>query len=282
MPISSGARSKYGLKLNEFLRSKELAQPRHLSPSGKEISQAIYSLSNSRNVSCATFETILAMERSPACQHLGLLVSQVAIFPSCVNLLREYCYGEGRGVGFFFLPPPMRNWCNMDCIQLASWRELRCFMPSGHGLVCSDCKAIPNRSPWVLSPRNIGPTDQSNHMQNFGHSYWSTREWSTRGEPEKRDCLAPRMAYQSFGWPSNLLTANWRVYVCGCHISPRTNVVCSEGVFACGSMGSHSFPKMVWSASCDVEHSSPKLWAHRSFNLWNGRVSGYSISQVII
>lgn len=95
--------NKYGLQLGEFFDPTYLDLSRCAPPSEDELRLAIRTLTRPEDVSCETFKLILAMEWTPTCAHLSLLLSSseseadVGVFPSCINLLQQYCQ-EGRGV----------------------------------------------------------------------------------------------------------------------------------------------------------------------------------------
>lgn len=95
--------NKYGLKLDEFLRLERFDLSRRVPPSREETQHAIYSLADPQQVTYETFETILSMEWSPNCDNLDLLLSDVGVFPACVELLQLYCQTERRGVSLRFL-----------------------------------------------------------------------------------------------------------------------------------------------------------------------------------
>lgn len=104
--------NKYGLQLGEFFDPTSLDLSRRVPPSENDLRQAIRTLSCPEDVSCETFEQILAMEWTPTCAHLGLLLSSpkpesefAGVFPSCIKLLQQYCQVEGRGVSDVLGPP---------------------------------------------------------------------------------------------------------------------------------------------------------------------------------
>ncbi|CAE6502550.1 unnamed protein product, partial [Rhizoctonia solani] len=92
--------SIYGPRLDAYLTSRRagVGASRYQvhAPSESEIRYAIRTLDDPENASCATFEAILAMERSPQCSFLHLLIeSDIDVFPACMRLLRSYC-SSGR------------------------------------------------------------------------------------------------------------------------------------------------------------------------------------------
>ncbi|CAE6480117.1 unnamed protein product [Rhizoctonia solani] len=89
---------RYGPLLDDLINLQKHSWPQVPNPSRNEIRQAIYSLSDPESVTYMTFATILAMERTPACNHLALLASDACIFPACIKLLRKYCHVERKGL----------------------------------------------------------------------------------------------------------------------------------------------------------------------------------------
>ncbi|CAE6339999.1 unnamed protein product [Rhizoctonia solani] len=102
MSILQSHQSVYGPRLDTYLNSMRagagVSRYRTEAPSEREIKYTINALNDPANVSCATFETILAMERSPECAFLHLLQGpDSTVFPACMRLLRLYC-GGGRAL----------------------------------------------------------------------------------------------------------------------------------------------------------------------------------------
>ncbi|CAE6442098.1 unnamed protein product [Rhizoctonia solani] len=99
----SGNDHRYGPELNQYLRTGCLDLSQREPPTQDEAIEAIEALRN-LDATYEDFETILSMEKSPACLNLCLLLSTpdddfIGIFPACVGLLRIYCNAEGNGVG---------------------------------------------------------------------------------------------------------------------------------------------------------------------------------------
>ncbi|CAE6419444.1 unnamed protein product [Rhizoctonia solani] len=100
MSVLQSQHPVYGPRLDAYLNSRQVgvgvSRFQTEAPSEMEIRRAIDTLEEPWNVSCATFEAILAMERSPECGFLHLLLeSDIEVFPACIQLLRSYC-NEGR------------------------------------------------------------------------------------------------------------------------------------------------------------------------------------------
>ncbi|CAE6434043.1 unnamed protein product [Rhizoctonia solani] len=102
MSILPPHHSVYGPTLDAYLTSRlagvGVSRYQTGAPSESEIRHAILTLDEPKKASCSTFETILAMERSPQCTLLHLLPeSDIGVFPACIRLLRSYC-NEGRSL----------------------------------------------------------------------------------------------------------------------------------------------------------------------------------------
>ncbi|CAE6531037.1 unnamed protein product [Rhizoctonia solani] len=86
--------TKFGPKLDFYLATCRERAPLDHAPDKEEIIRAIASLADPLSVSYTTFETILALERSPLCAHASILLTGSHILPSCIQLLRQYCSGR--------------------------------------------------------------------------------------------------------------------------------------------------------------------------------------------
>ncbi|CAE6512525.1 unnamed protein product [Rhizoctonia solani] len=85
-------KNKYGPKLATYLTGEGYNRPRLLAPSltRLHIADAVKSLADPKKVTYQTFETLMALEWSPACDHIDLVLddSEVDVFPLCIKLLR--------------------------------------------------------------------------------------------------------------------------------------------------------------------------------------------------
>ncbi|KDN37392.1 hypothetical protein RSAG8_10197, partial [Rhizoctonia solani AG-8 WAC10335] len=86
----------FGPRLDEYLVSCRGRASRGSTPSKDDIRQAIASLAGPRPVPYTTFETILALERTPLCSQLALLLTGAHVLPSCIGLLKQYCNDQIR------------------------------------------------------------------------------------------------------------------------------------------------------------------------------------------
>ncbi|CAE7158987.1 unnamed protein product [Rhizoctonia solani] len=94
---------RYGPELEQYLRAGYFDLSLREPPTHEEALEAIKALRNDLDVTYEDFETILAMEKSPACSSLYNLLSTpddnfIGIFPACINLLQAYCSAEGNGI----------------------------------------------------------------------------------------------------------------------------------------------------------------------------------------
>ncbi|CAE6431659.1 unnamed protein product, partial [Rhizoctonia solani] len=100
---------KYGPQLTEYLSTREYGRPCELAASltRQHIANAIKSLAQSESVTYQTFETLMALEWSPLCDHLDLLLDNSEVFPLCIKLLRQLHSQKisilGRAYGFMCL-----------------------------------------------------------------------------------------------------------------------------------------------------------------------------------
>jgi hypothetical protein len=93
---------KYGPKLAVYLNEGGFNRPRDLATSltGIHIADALKSLAEPERVTFRTFETLMALEWSPVCDHVDLLVGDDSkVFPLCFNLLKLLCFHDKKKVG---------------------------------------------------------------------------------------------------------------------------------------------------------------------------------------
>ncbi|CAE6524064.1 unnamed protein product [Rhizoctonia solani] len=85
------AGNKYGPQLAEDLSKGGCSRPYELAVSltRQHISDAVGSLSQPDHVTYQTFETLMALEWSPLCDHIDLLLDGNGVFPLCIELLRQ-------------------------------------------------------------------------------------------------------------------------------------------------------------------------------------------------
>ncbi|CUA72791.1 Bifunctional P-450/NADPH-P450 reductase [Rhizoctonia solani] len=83
--------NKYGPELAEYLSKGGYGHPYELAGSltRQHIIDAVHSLAQPERVTYQTFETLMALEWSPLCDHLDLLLDNSGVFPLCIKLLRE-------------------------------------------------------------------------------------------------------------------------------------------------------------------------------------------------
>ncbi|CAE7139950.1 unnamed protein product [Rhizoctonia solani] len=96
--LSNPLLDRYGPTLEEYLNPNTHGYElqlvtRRVLPSRQDILDAIALLSEPEEVTYQTFETILALEWSPACNNLDILVSGAAqtSLPACFLLITKYC-----------------------------------------------------------------------------------------------------------------------------------------------------------------------------------------------
>ncbi|CAE6537460.1 unnamed protein product [Rhizoctonia solani] len=132
------AEQRYGPKLEQYLRAGYFDLSQREPPTYDEAFEAIESLREDLDVTYKDFETILSMEKSPACVNLYLLLSTpedefIGIFPACVNLLRMYCNAEGHGIldhayGFLCLRV-MSLVVQLAMSAFNNWKDSKWFEP---------------------------------------------------------------------------------------------------------------------------------------------------------
>ncbi|KAG8683261.1 hypothetical protein FRC11_013777 [Ceratobasidium sp. 423] len=85
------AGDKYGPKLAEYLSTGGYNRPYELAASltRQHIADAVKSLAQPEHVNYQTFETLMALEWSPLCDHIDLLLDNSGVFPLCIKLLRQ-------------------------------------------------------------------------------------------------------------------------------------------------------------------------------------------------
>ncbi|CEL63957.1 hypothetical protein RSOLAG1IB_10940 [Rhizoctonia solani AG-1 IB] len=92
---------KYGPKLAVYLNEGGFNRPRDLATSltGIHIADALKSLAEPERVTFRTFETLMALEWSPVCDHADLLVGDDSkVFPLCFNLLKLLCFHDKKKI----------------------------------------------------------------------------------------------------------------------------------------------------------------------------------------
>ncbi|CAE6511735.1 unnamed protein product [Rhizoctonia solani] len=97
--LSNPLHDRYGPIVEEYLNPNTHAcKVQSALPSRQDILDAITLLSEPDEVTYQTFETILALEWSPACINLDLLASDAAqtSLPACFRLIKSYCEGGNR------------------------------------------------------------------------------------------------------------------------------------------------------------------------------------------
>ncbi|CAE6427491.1 unnamed protein product [Rhizoctonia solani] len=84
---------KYGPELADYLNEQGYNRPRELAPSltRVHIADAVKSLADPEHVTYQTFETLMALEWNPVCNHMDLILSDSRVYPLCIKLLRLIC-----------------------------------------------------------------------------------------------------------------------------------------------------------------------------------------------
>ncbi|KAL5638700.1 hypothetical protein ACGC1H_003157 [Rhizoctonia solani] len=131
-----GEDHRYGPKLEQYLRAGYFDLSQHEPPSHDKTLEVIEAIRDGLNVTYEDFQTILSMEKSPACHNLYRLLSTpddtfIGLFPACVNLLRVYCNAEGNGIldhayGFLCLRV-MSLVVQLSMLAYNEWKGLRWF-----------------------------------------------------------------------------------------------------------------------------------------------------------
>ncbi|EUC58252.1 hypothetical protein RSOL_241720 [Rhizoctonia solani AG-3 Rhs1AP] len=87
----SPAIDKYGPTLTIYLNEAGYKHPRELAPSltVSHIADAVKSLAEPERVTFQTFETLMALEWSPLCNHMELILGDSKVYPLCIKLLRS-------------------------------------------------------------------------------------------------------------------------------------------------------------------------------------------------
>ncbi|KEP47339.1 hypothetical protein V565_159340 [Rhizoctonia solani 123E] len=95
----SPAIDKYGPTLTIYLNEAGYKHPRELAPSltVSHIADAVKSLAEPERVTFHTFETLMALEWSPLCNHMELILGDSKVYPLCIKLLRSI-YAEDRDI----------------------------------------------------------------------------------------------------------------------------------------------------------------------------------------
>ncbi|CAE6451128.1 unnamed protein product [Rhizoctonia solani] len=90
---------KYGPTLTVYLNEAGYKRSRELAPSLTEahIVDAVKSLAEPERVTFQTFETLMALEWSPLCAHIYLILDDHGVYPLCIKLLRSI-YAEERDI----------------------------------------------------------------------------------------------------------------------------------------------------------------------------------------
>ncbi|KDN40809.1 hypothetical protein RSAG8_07827, partial [Rhizoctonia solani AG-8 WAC10335] len=182
----SGDEDRYGPKLEQYLHAGYFDPAQREPPTHDEALGAIEALREDLNVTYEDFETILSMEKSPACYNLYLLLStpddnSIGLFPACVNLLRVYCNAEGNGIldhayGFLCLRV-MSLVVQLAMLAHNEWKESKWF------------------EPFYLATAGL-PEGQSVHSTLDEHME-QLCDWAKELDPKERDLTLFGVGYNS-------------------------------------------------------------------------------------
>ncbi|CAE6451134.1 unnamed protein product [Rhizoctonia solani] len=159
--------AKYGPRITTYFNELGYNRPRELAPSltGVHIADAVKSLVDPERATYQTFETLMALEWSPLCDHIDLILDDHGVYPLCIKLLRSVC-SENRGI--------LENAYGFMCLQFmtlaldiakivqggrfSTFQEEICQLSPGHSI-----RLILNNHSRVLEGERIfNETDNTN------------------------------------------------------------------------------------------------------------------------
>ncbi|CAE6388575.1 unnamed protein product [Rhizoctonia solani] len=238
-------------------------------PTHDKILEVIEAIRDGLNVNYEDFQTILSMEKSPACRNLYLLLSTpddtfIGLFPACVNLLRVYCNAKGNGIldhayGFLCLRV-MSLVAQLSMLAYNEWKESKWFepfylatteLPEGQSVHSILDQHMEQLFDWA---KELGPKDRDVIL--FGVVYNSEAR-KVVCLPHTGGCSIPDAEFiVEKLWSARdkfLLAARWAT-----HLFPRMGVMLDmmRALFAAPHLDA-SIPMSTWTISDD-----DPTWVH--------------------